>query len=310
MPTVTRRTLLIAGLATAAAGCSGHQDAPRPTPIPTPTKRVPDPQLADIVAEARLVLMYESAVRAHPSLKTMLEPIRAQHATHQESLIHAVGARPSVTVAPRIPAAAAAVLAALRAAELASAARATTSCLSAASDRAGLLGSIAASEQCHLLLLHGTPSVAPPGAVPAGRSSDELAGLQTVLQAENAVRWGYDIVGGQVHTALQPAVRTIQAGHVSVLSLLESAIQARHATPDAPEAAYTLPFVVAGQTSALRLAATLEDRSTAAWRYLLGSTDNPALRRFAATGLRDAAVRAAQWRGRIGSPTSPALPGT
>jgi hypothetical protein len=256
--------------------------------------------------------MYESAVRAQPSLKTMLEPIRAQHATHQEALIRAVGTRPSVTVAPRIPTAAAAVLSALRTAELGSAARATASCLAAATDRAGLLGSISASEQCHLLLLHGTPSVAPPGVVPAagGRSSDELAGLQTVLQAENAVRWGYDVVGGQVRAALQPAVRKVQAGHAFVLGSLESAIQARHTTPDAPEAAYTLPFAVAGPASALRLAATLEDRSTAAWHYLLGSTDNPALRRFAAAGLRDAAVRAAQWRGRTGSPTSPALPGT
>lgn len=309
MPTVTRRTLLIAGLATLAAGCTAQQDD-APGPTATPTRSGPDPQLADIAAEGRLVSLYAAAIRAHPQLRAALAPIQAQHATHQRSLIQVVGSRPAAAAVPRLPAGTAAVLQTLRAAELASAARATSSCLTATATRAGLLGSIAANEQCHLLPLHGTPSLAPPGAVSAGSSADELHGLQSVLDAQNAVRWGYDIVGGQVHTALQPTVRAVQATHVALQGVLEAAITARHATPDTPEAAYTLPFSVIGQVSALRLAATLEDRSAASWHFLLGSTVNPSLRQFAAVGLRDAAVRAAQWRGRTGAPTSPALPGT
>lgn len=138
----------------------------------------------------------------------------------------------------------------------------------------------------------------------------EVEALQGALAAEYAVDWGYDLVGGKVPTALQPAVRTAQAPHVDLQSVAAAAIRARHADPVAPQPAYQLPFPVTGERSALRLAAHLEDGAAAAWRFLLGTTADRALRRTAAGALSAAAVQATRWRVRAGtSPTSQPFPG-
>lgn len=138
----------------------------------------------------------------------------------------------------------------------------------------------------------------------------EVEALQGALAAEYAVDWGYDLVGGKVPTALQPAVRTAQAPHVDLQSVAAAAIRARHADPVTPQPAYQLPFPVTGEPSALRLAAHLEDGAAAAWRYLLGTTPDRALRRTAAGALSAAAVQATRWRVRAGtSPASQPFPG-
>ncbi|HEY2176448.1 MAG TPA: ferritin-like domain-containing protein [Mycobacteriales bacterium] len=138
----------------------------------------------------------------------------------------------------------------------------------------------------------------------------EVEALQGALAAEYAVDWGYDLVGGKVPTALQPAVRTAQAPHVDLQSVAAAAIRARHADPVAPQPAYQLPFPVTGEPSALRLAAHLEDGAAAAWRFLLGTTADRALRRTAAGALSAAAVQATRWRVRAGtSPASQPFPG-
>jgi hypothetical protein len=308
MPTLTRRTLLVGALAALAAGCAA-QHPNEPAPIATSTAPTPDPQIPDVTGEMQLIALYDAAIRARPRLAATLAPIRADHVAHYAALRKAVRGTGVAGAAPRVPAGTAATLAALRTAETTAATRATASCLRADPSRAGLLGSIAASEQSHLVPLGGTPSVAAPGAIgAAGGPAAELAGLQSVLGAQNAVRWGYDIVGGQVSSAVQHSVRSVQATHVSMQETLQAAIWARHATPAAAEAGYALPFTVSSQASALRLAATLEARSGPSWRYLLGVTSDPALRRFAAAGLRDAAVRATQWRARYGPATTAALP--
>ncbi|URN17805.1 DUF4439 domain-containing protein, partial [Streptomyces sudanensis] len=66
--------------------------------------------------------------------------------------------------------------------------------------------------------------------------------------------------------------------------------------PVASAPAYALPFPVADGGGAVRLAAVLEDRVAGAYADLVRASRG-ALRREAAAALREAAVRAARWRG-------------
>ena len=164
-PAVRRRDLLGAALGTVGlalvAGCTSTPAA-RPRPSPTPTR--PDPQLADLTNERVLLAAYDATLRAHPTLANRLRPVRADHAAHvtalRRLLTPAGGHRrtsasptpPAPTAAP-VPADPAAALAALRTAEQSAYAARTRSCLAAATDRAALLGSIAASEASHGVVL-------------------------------------------------------------------------------------------------------------------------------------------------------------
>ncbi len=309
---MTRRTLLACCAAVAAGGCSAGTSS-RPKANATSPRPVPNPLAGEIATEVDLCALYDAGIARYPSLAARLRPIRTDHGAQLSALL-ATGKqrqpRPSSTTP--IPASAAATLQTLAAAETAAISRRSAHCLTTSRPNAALLGSIAASDASHLIPLGTTPSVTTPPAPGRPRGSSrgtEVAGLQSVLAAENAVRWGYDVVGGQVHTALQPTVRVAQNGHVAVQDLLQIAIRARRATPVAADAGYTLPFAVSGQASALQLAADLEERSAASWHYLLGATDDESLRRFAAAGLSNAAVRATQWRARSGAPRTVALPG-
>jgi hypothetical protein len=312
MSTMTRRTLLACCAAVLAGGCSAGTST-RPSTNASSPRPVPNPLADDIAAEVDLCALYDEAIGRHPSLAARLRPLRTDHGAQLKALL-ATGTQrgPRSTLTTRIPASAAATLQTLAAAETAAVSRRSAHCLTASRPNAALLGSIAASDASHLIPLGTTPSVTTPpapGRPRPGERGSEVTGLQSVLAAENAVRWGYDIVGGQVHTALQPTVRSAQNGHVAVQDLLQTAIRARRATPVAADAGYTLPFPVSGQASALQLAADLEERSTASWHYLLGATDDQSLRRFAAAGLQNAAVRATQWRARSGQASTVALPG-
>ncbi len=141
-------------------------------------------------------------------------------------------------------------------------------------------------------------------------SHGELDALQGALAAEYAVDWGYDVVGARVPTALQPVVTTAQSAHVDLESVAAAAIRARGADPVSPQPGYDLPFPVADEAAALRLAIHLEDGAAAAWRYVIGSTGDRALRATAAGALSAAAVQATRWRVRAGSaPASQPFPG-
>ena len=72
----------------------------------------------------------------------------------------------------------------------------------------------------------------------------------------------------------------------------------RRAAPTAPEpaAAYQVSVAVTDAESALQLAQDIETDAAAAWRVVIGSTDDAELRGFALTGLSDAAVRLAMWK--------------
>jgi len=170
MPTVQRRTLLASIVA--AAGVSGLSGACTSTQTATRTPDQhdpppPDPQLDDLADEHRLLDSYDATIAAHPDLAARLTPLRAHHADHASALqlvlgSAAGGAVPSPAASgpvtlpssgPTVPASTSAALAALREAEHAAASARARSCVSARSDRAPLLGSIAACEASHEVLL-------------------------------------------------------------------------------------------------------------------------------------------------------------
>lgn len=66
--------------------------------------------------------------------------------------------------------------------------------------------------------------------------------------------------------------------------------------PVAADPAYALPFAVPDPAAAVRLAAVLEDRVADVYSDLVRAAEGR-LRREAADGLREAAVRAVRWRG-------------
>jgi hypothetical protein len=130
----------------------------------------PDPLLAELADEVRLVALYDATTARHPALAARLASPRADHAQHVEALtreVDATGGTPTTAGTPsasgsasgspsapvRVPATAAAALAALRTAERAAAVARSAAALVAPAHRAGLLASVAASEATHQLVL-------------------------------------------------------------------------------------------------------------------------------------------------------------
>lgn len=305
MTLLPRRTFLL-GSAALVAGCTAREPGhpARSSASGTAADRIADTRLA---AEYRLVATYEQAIQAHPGLAAVLRPIHADHTAHVAALRPLAGRTARPRSAPRIPGSTAGALDLLRAAETAAMQAGWAACLSAEPPLSALLASIAGSERSHLVPLGAPPAPQPPTAV---TGAAEIDGLQQALAAQNEVRWGYDVVGGQVSAAVQPLVRAAQARHVAIQGVLRSALYARHATPTPAAAGYSLPFPVRSQRAALHLAATLEDRSCAAWHYLLQLPGGRAVRSLAAVMLANAAVQATVWRGKYEHPATLALPGT
>jgi hypothetical protein len=136
-------------------------------------------------------------------------------------------------------------------------------------------------------------------------AQDTVAALQAALAAEHVAVFGYGVLGGHVSLAQRQSVTQMWNAHRSRRDRLRGYVQAAGGRPGAASAAYRLPFKVTSATSAARLAATLEDGVVAGYAVLAGVSD-PALRRYAALAMQEAAVRAVRWRG---SPPTEAFPG-
>jgi hypothetical protein len=139
----------------AIGGLSACDPLGRPEPAPRPRRPAPppDPVSALLAAERALLAQYDAVIARFPGLRRAAA-VRADHAAHVgalRTLVHAPVAGTPVPVS--VPATAAAALAALRAAEVSAAARATAACVAAPASRAPLLGSLAACESAHLVLL-------------------------------------------------------------------------------------------------------------------------------------------------------------
>ncbi|MCO6006469.1 ferritin-like domain-containing protein [Actinoallomurus purpureus] len=136
-------------------------------------------------------------------------------------------------------------------------------------------------------------------------AQDTVAALQAALAAEHVAVFGYGVLGGHVSPAQRQSVTQMWNAHRARRDRLRGYVQAAGGRPVAAAAAYRLPFKVTSASGAARLAAALEDGVVAGYAVLAGVSD-PAVRRYAALAMQEAAVRAVRWRG---SPPTEAFPG-
>ncbi|SEQ75411.1 protein of unknown function [Streptomyces radiopugnans] len=148
----------------------------------------------------------------------------------------------------------------------------------------------------------GAAPDAAPGGVPAGeggsgaKDGSALAALQAALLAEHAAVYGYGVVGGRIAEDRRAQAREAHDAHRARRDALRRAVRRMGGSPEPAAAAYSLPFAVPDGAAAVRLAAELEERVAAVYADLVRAGEG-GLRREAAAALREAAVRAARWRG-------------
>ncbi len=139
---------------------------------------------------------------------------------------------------------------------------------------------------------------------------DATDALQGALAAEHAVVWGYGVVGAEVADDLLDPVRGAQEVHRTRREQTAALLRERSSAPVQAAASYELPFPVGDPAAALALAAALEDGCAASWRYVLGQTDDAALRETVLAALTACAVQAVRWRRTGGiQPATVAFPG-
>jgi hypothetical protein len=148
-------------------------------------------------------------------------------------------------------------------------------------------------------------STAPPGPL----SPDAQAAMQAALVAEQAAVWAYALVAA--HARDQSAmVADARSGHLLRRDATAARLTAAGASAPEPAAAYQVAVDVQDQNSAWQLAQDIESDVAAAWRVVIGSTDDAEVRGFALTGLSEAAVRLAMWKQAAGiAPPTIAFPG-
>jgi hypothetical protein len=99
-------------------------------------------------AERVLAASYAAVIKAHPTLKPTLLPLQAAHTAHAKAL-----RAPGTAKAAALPPTQAGALIALARAEQHASSLASTACVSCPVEGAVLLGSIAAADASHLLVL-------------------------------------------------------------------------------------------------------------------------------------------------------------
>lgn len=135
-------------------------------------------------------------------------------------------------------------------------------------------------------------------------SNDELRAVQAALGAEHAAVYGFGVVGGRIGEDRRDEARTAYDAHRARRDALQRSVRDLGGEPEPSAAAYALPFAVPDSAAAVRLATELEERIAGVYSDLVRAAIG-ARRGHAAEALREAAVRAARWRG--GSVTFPGL---
>jgi len=126
--------------------------------------------------------------------------------------------------------------------------------------------------------------------------SPALKALQAALGAEHAAVYGYGVVGGKVSEERRSEAQAAYDAHRARRDQLTRAVRDLGGKPEPAAAAYALPFPVPDSDAAVRLAAELEERVAGVYSDLVRAAEGER-RRDAAQALREAAVRAARWRG-------------
>ncbi len=124
-----------------------------------------------------------------------------------------------------------------------------------------------------------------------------VSALQAALAAENAAIFGYGVAGAHLTGSRWAAAQQDWTEHNQARDTLAAMIAGLGAAPVPAQAFYQLPFRVRDATSAMALAAYLEDGVTRAYLGLVAVSDRR-LRHFGAVAMQGPAQRAAFWRGR------------
>ena len=136
-----------------------------------------------------------------------------------------------------------------------------------------------------------------------------VALLTELLEAEHAAVYGYGVLGARLATAPRELALLAFDSHRARRDQLAAALRQRGSEPGRAPAAYDVAVPTADE--ALALAVRLEEGLAVRWRDLVAGTDERPLRELALAGLRECALRAAQWRQQSGvAPATVALPGT
>jgi hypothetical protein len=142
-----------------------------------------------------------------------------------------------------------------------------------------------------------------------------VAALQAALAVEHQVVYGYGLVGARMPRRVTEVTREECVerldGHRLLRDEIAALVRSTGATPVAGAPAYTLPFPVAREPDAARLAIVLEDASAGVlWDVIETSAADSVARRTAVAGLVEAARWAARWRASTWTGgADPALPG-
>jgi Domain of unknown function (DUF4439) len=153
--------------------------------------------------------------------------------------------------------------------------------------------------------ISAAPTTPPPGPL----SPDALAALQSALATEQAAVWAYGLVAAYARDQAA-MVAEARSGHLLRRDATTARLIQGGAKAPEPAAAYQVSVAVTDPASALQLAQDIESDAAAAWRVVIGSTDDAELRGFALSGLSDAAVRLAMWKQVVGAnPVTVPFPG-
>jgi hypothetical protein len=130
----------------------------------------------------------------------------------------------------------------------------------------------------------------------------ELSALKSALAAEQAVVYGYGVVGAHLSGAPRRHAMDRLTKHQTRRDEISALITASGAVPPGGLPAYRLPFPVDDPAAARRLAGSLEDGAAgAAWDLVAATASRSPARRLAVGWLADAAVAASRW----GAPPAP-----
>jgi hypothetical protein len=117
----------------------------------------------------------------------------------------------------------------------------------------------------------------------------------SALLAEHAAVFGYGLVGARLDSGTLALATQAELAHRARRDVLIAKLTERGAKAPPAEPSYGLPEPVTDQAGALKLAIGIEERTAAAWRAALLSTEADD-RRTAVDALTDCAVRATRLR--------------
>jgi hypothetical protein len=126
------------------------------------------------------------------------------------------------------------------------------------------------------------------------------------LRAEYAALFAYGVIGAHLDAKTVAQGRSAELAHRSRRDALLVRLSANGLTPPGAEPAYALPFPVATQADAIKLAVRIEELTAAFWREALGDTVDEA-RKVVLDALVNCAVQATRWR-RLGAITPSTVP--